>query len=75
MDEIKEMKGKCHEVFDSYWQSNLKNNKSKHRRKVREQAYIRLTTEMRLAHKKDSHFRNMNDIETLQKAYDIVLTW
>lgn len=75
MDEIKEIKSKCHEVFDAYWQSKLKNNNSKHRRKVREQAYIRLTTEMRLGHKKYSHFRNMNDIDTLQKAYNIVATW
>lgn len=75
MDEIREMKDKCHKIFDAYWQSQLKNSKAKHKSNIRESAYVRLTTEMRLNHKKYSHFRNMNDIATLQKAYSIIINW
>lgn len=75
MDDIKQMKNKCHQVFDSYWAKQLKGTDKKHIRNVRKRAYIRLTTEMRLPDKRYSHFSKMNDLQTLNKAYAIIIQW
>jgi hypothetical protein len=70
--DIKEMKHKCHNIFDSYWKSQLKCNDKKHIRKTKKKAYYRLKQEI---HTYSGHFHDMNDIETLNKAYNIVKSW
>lgn len=74
-EEIKIMKSKCHEVFDEYWRSNIrKPNSKKHINAIRKYAYHRLAGAMR-TDAYQCHFSKMNDLGTLQEAYDIIIGW
>ena len=72
--EIKDLKNKCHKIFDSYWKSRTKCNFKNHIRKVRRKAYLRLAEKLHTDCYK-CHFHNMNDIDSLNKAYQIIIMW
>ena len=65
--EMRDMKTKCHALFDSHW----KNEKDK--RSARNKAYEQLANDMEIS-VKECHF-GWFDMETLKKAYFILLGW
>lgn len=74
MEEIKEMKNKCHAIFDAYWSAKVKCNNRNHIVKLRRKAYHKLAKELGTDFFM-CHFSKMNDINTLQRAYEILLKW
>lgn len=75
MKEIKELKNICHYYFDMYVQSTLRvYGDKKHYHKRRKNAYHKLAQELRTDAFK-CHFGNMNTVEELQNALDIIKSW
>lgn len=75
MGEIKELKGICHYYFDMYVKSTLKVlGDKRHYQKRRRNAYHKLAQELKCDAFK-CHFSNMNTVEELQNAIDIIKSW
>ncbi len=62
-EEMREMKMKCHSIFDSHW----------HTKKQRKKCYKKLAEEMGIA-VSNCHFGYF-DIAQLNKAYEIIKGW
>ena len=65
--EMREMKMKCHDLFDATW----KNEKDK--KKARNNSYARLAKELDIP-VKECHF-GWFDMDMLTKAYNTLMTW
>lgn len=75
MEEIRQLKRKCHFYLNQYIFSNMRvKNDSRHYQKVKRKAYHRLASKL----KTDAfqcHFSKMNTVEQLDKALTILKEW
>lgn len=67
---MREMKIKCHEVFDAQWKSG-KTGRERHQ--LRQKAYRRLAKDMDIPYE-ECHFGYFT-LEQLKKAFTILKTW
>ncbi len=75
MDEIRKLKSMCHYYLDLYIKSILRvTDDKRHFQKSKRNAYHRLAHELK-TDAFNCHFSNMNNIEELQNALDILKNW
>lgn len=68
--EMRDMKMKCHDIFDAIWKEK---ETRKEQCQARNELYVRLAKEMSMD-VEECHF-GWFDIDKLNKAYNILLTW